>query len=53
MLLPCDRVIESSQLIYLTQPILTIGVANLWYERLKLQKIKQALQGASQGKQPS
>ncbi len=46
MLLPCDRVIESSQLIYLTQPILTIGAADLWYEQLNLQKMKQALQGA-------
>jgi hypothetical protein len=28
--------------IYLTLPILTIGVADLWYEQLNLQKMKQA-----------
>jgi hypothetical protein len=30
--------------IYLTLPILTIGVADLWYEQLYLQKMKQARQ---------
>jgi hypothetical protein len=30
--------------IYLTLPILTIGVADLWYEQLNLQKMKQARQ---------
>jgi hypothetical protein len=28
--------------IYLSLPILTIGVADLWYEQLNLQQMKQA-----------
>ncbi|MEG4269770.1 hypothetical protein QUA26_26665 [Microcoleus sp. Pol12A4] len=40
-------------MIYLTLPILIVGVADVWYEQLNLQKMKQALQGASQGKQTS
>jgi hypothetical protein len=30
--------------IYLTLPIFTIGVADLWYEQLNLPKMKQARQ---------
>jgi len=31
-------------MIYLTLPIFTIGLADLWYEQLNLQKMKQARQ---------
>ncbi|MEG4519538.1 MULTISPECIES: hypothetical protein [unclassified Microcoleus] len=33
-----------SQVIYLTLPVLTIGVADLWYEKLYLQKLKEPRQ---------